>query len=111
MRWMGPWKKVHGNVRYLPRISRSRTRTSECRQSVLRLNANTQFSPWISLVNNLQYDTVSRVLGLQSRFRWILRPGNDIHLVYAQHWLEDIFTGRRTLDRTAATKLVYTHHF
>jgi len=79
--------------------------------SILRFNANTQFSPWISLVNNLQYDTVSRVLGLQSRFRWILRPGNDIHLVYAQNWLEDIFTGRRTLDRTAATKVVYTHHF
>jgi hypothetical protein len=79
--------------------------------SVLRLNANTQFSPWISLVNNVQYDTVSRVLGLQSRFRWILRPGNDIHFVYAQNWLEDIFTGRRTLDRTAATKLVYTHRF
>jgi hypothetical protein len=79
--------------------------------SVLRFNANTQFSPWISLVNNLQYDSVSRILGLQSRFRWILSPGNDLHFVYAQNWLDDAFTGRRTLDRTAATKLVYTHRF
>jgi hypothetical protein len=79
--------------------------------SVLRFNANTQFSPWISLVNNLQYDSVSRIMGLQSRFRWILSPGNDLHFVYAQNWLESPIAGRQTLDRTAATKLVYTHRF
>ena len=78
---------------------------------VLRFNANTQFSPWISLVNNVQYDSVSRILGWQSRFRWILRPGNDLHFVYAQNWLEDPVSGGHTLDRTAATKLVYTHRF
>jgi hypothetical protein len=79
--------------------------------SVLRLNVNTQLSPWISLVNNVQYDSVSRILGWQSRFRWILNPGNDLHFVYAQNWLEDTVSGRITLDRTAATKLVYTHRF
>ena len=49
-----------------------------------RFVANTQFSPWISLVNNIQYDSVSAVVGWQSRFRWILRPGNDVYFVYAQ---------------------------
>jgi hypothetical protein len=78
---------------------------------VLRLNANTQFSPWISLVNNVQFDSVTRVLGWQLRFRWILRPGNDIHFVYLQNWLDDPVRGRYTLDRSVATKLVYTHRF
>jgi hypothetical protein len=48
---------------------------------VYRFDANTQFSPWLSLSNNLQYDTVSRLLGWQLRFRWIRRPGNDVYLV------------------------------
>ena len=54
----------------------------------LRLTANTQVSPWISLVNNLQYDTVSRELGWQMRFRWIRRPGNDLYVVYTHNWNE-----------------------
>ena len=78
---------------------------------LLRLVANTQFSPWISVVNNLQYDSVSRILGWQSRFRWIVRPGNDIYFVYAQNWLENPTLGRLTLDRSAATKILYTHRF
>jgi hypothetical protein len=77
----------------------------------LRFDVNTQFSPWISLANNLQYDTVSRIMGWQMRFRWILRPGNDVYFVYAENWLDDPATGRVTLDRNAATKLVYTHRF
>lgn len=79
--------------------------------SVQRLTSNVQFSPWISVANNVQFDSVSRLLGWQSRFRWIVRPGNDIYFVYSHNWLEDS-TGRRlTLDRSAATKIVYTHRF
>ncbi len=77
---------------------------------VMRLNANTQFSPWISVANNVQYDTVSRVLGWQSRFRWIVRPGNDIYFVYSHNWLNSL-AGRSTLDRSAATKVMYTYRF
>ncbi len=76
-----------------------------------RLNVNTQFSPWISAVNNLQYDSVSRVLGWQTRFRWIVRPGNDVYIVYNHNWLEDPSGRRMTLDRSAATKVIYTHRF
>ncbi len=78
---------------------------------VHRLNANAQFGPRISVVNNVQYDSVSGVLGWQFRSRWILRPGNDIYFVYAQNWIDDVDGRRRTLDRTAATKIVYTHRF
>jgi hypothetical protein len=81
---------------------------------VFRLNANTQFSPWLSLTNNLQYDTVSRLLGWQMRFRWIRRPGNDLYVVYAHNWQEVLRAGERhfaTFDRRLATKLVYTFRF
>jgi len=74
--------------------------------------AETQFSPWLSLVNNVQYDTQSAVLGWQSRFRWILKPGNDFYVVYTHNWLDDPVLARfSTLDRRAASKAIYTHRF
>jgi hypothetical protein len=72
----------------------------------------TQFSSWIALVNNVQYDTQSAVVGWQSRFRWILRPGTDFYVVYLHNWLDDPVRGRfATLDRRAASKVMYTHRF
>lgn len=78
---------------------------------LFRLNGNTQFNPWVSVANSLQYDSVSRILGWQFRFRWIPRPGNDIYFVYNHNWLSDLAGHRSTLDRNAATKVVYTHRF
>jgi hypothetical protein len=77
---------------------------------ILRAIINTQFSPFTSISNNLQYDSVSRVFGWQFRFRWILKPGNDIYFVWMNNWLD---SGDRltTLDRSAATKIVYTYRF
>ena len=77
---------------------------------ILRAIVNTQFSPFVSISNNVQYDSVSRVLGWQFRFRWILKPGNDIYVVWLNNWLD---SGDRltTLDRSAATKIVYTYRF
>ena len=79
--------------------------------SVLRLTADNQFGPWVSIANNLQYDSVTRILGWQSRFRWIVRPGNNIYFVYIHNWIDDLTRGRFTLDRSAATKVIYTHSF
>lgn len=78
-----------------------------------RAVADTQFSPFIYLVNNVQYDSVSRVLGWQSRFRWILKPGNDIFVVYTHNWMDPLDPSARflTLDRRAAAKAVYTKRF
>ena len=71
-----------------------------------------QFSPWIALVNNVQYDSVSGVLGWQSRFRWILKPGRDVYVVYTQNWQDDPVRDRfMTLDRRAAAKALYTFRF
>lgn len=78
-----------------------------------RMVADTQFSPFMYLVNNIQFDSVSRVLGWQSRFRWILTPGNDLFVVYTQNWLDPLDPSSRflTLDRRGATKAVYTKRF
>ena len=44
------------------------------------------FSPDVSWANLVQYDNASRLLGFQSRFRWILEPGNDLFLVFNRGW-------------------------
>ena len=49
-----------------------------------RLDYN--FSPDVTSSNLVQYDSVSRILGVQSRFRWILRPGNDLFFVFSRGW-------------------------
>ena len=77
---------------------------------ILRAVINTQFNPFISVSNNVQFDSVSRILGWQSRFRWILKPGNDIYVVFMNNWL-DSGTQLTTLDRTVASKVIYTHRF
>jgi hypothetical protein len=60
--------------------------------NVFRVVADSQFSPFMAVVNNIQYDTVSRVLGWQARYRWIMRPGNDLYLVYTHNWRDDVVT-------------------
>jgi hypothetical protein len=55
---------------------------------------------------------MSRVLGWQSRYRWILKPGNDLYVVYTHNWVEDPVRDRfGTLDRRAASKVLYTQRF
>jgi hypothetical protein len=75
---------------------------------LIRSTINTQFNPFISLSQNIQYDSVSRILGWQSRFRWIAKPGNDIYFVWMTNWL-DVGDQLTTLDRNAAIKLLYTY--
>ncbi len=49
---------------------------------IYRINADIYFSPDISLSNYVQYDNVTDQWGWQSRFRWIIKPGNEIFLVW-----------------------------
>ena len=84
--------------------------------SLYRFFGNTQFTPWVSLANNFQYDTVSRLLGWQLRFRWIRRPGSDLHMVYMHNWREDREDRVRrssfsTVDSRLAAKVVHTIRF
>jgi hypothetical protein len=79
---------------------------------VFRFTPEVAVGQWVSLVNTFQYDSVSRVLGWQSRFRWIVTPGDDLYVVYTHNWLDDVVLDRfTTLNRSATTKLLYTRRF
>jgi hypothetical protein len=80
--------------------------------NVYRLIGEAQFSPFVTLVNNFQYDTQSAVLGWQSRFRWTVTPGSDLYVVYTHNWLDDPLLSRfTTLDKRVASKIFYTYRF
>jgi hypothetical protein len=70
-------------------------------------------SPFLSFSNLVQYDNRSRNLGLQSRVRWTVQPGNDLFFVFGQGWLQDPerdYDFRRE-DTKLATKFQYTFRF
>jgi hypothetical protein len=60
---------------------------------VVTVRANYNFSPNVSWANLVQYDNESRVMGVQSRFRWILKPGSDFFLVLNRGWYRREFDG------------------
>jgi hypothetical protein len=76
-----------------------------------RLDARTQFSPWISLSNNVQYDSESGEVGWQLRFRWIQKPGNDTFFIWTQNWREEFGSRFASLDRRGVAKIVRTIRF
>jgi hypothetical protein len=91
---------------YWVRLAQGRFETS-----LVLLRFNYFFSPRLALTNFVQYDTDSRNIGLQSRLRWILRPGQEVYLVLNHEWQEDPldrFEARRTDVRA---KLNYTFRF
>lgn len=81
--------------------------------NLYRVNLGFDFTPDISISSNIQYEDVSKVLGTNTRFRWILTPGTDIFFVYNHNWLNSTDLDRRftTLQQVAALKAVYTHRF
>jgi hypothetical protein len=77
-----------------------------------RFAGETQFSPFIAVSNNLQYDSQSRMLGWQSRVRWIMTPGSDLYVVYTHNWRDDPVLDRfSTFDNRLASKVLYTYRF
>jgi hypothetical protein len=79
------------------------------RVRVATLKADYNFSPNVSWANLLQYDSESRVLGVQSRFRWIITPGSDLFLVINRGWYRSEWDNRyeRRYDK-GSVKLQYT---
>ena len=76
------------------------------------VRADYNFTPNVSWANLAQYDNESRIAGLQSRFRWILKPGNDLFLVLNRGWYRTLDDPRfePSFDRGSA-KLQYTFRF
>jgi hypothetical protein len=65
------------------------------------------FSPDLTWSNFVQYDNESDSIGLNSRFQWILEPGNDLTFVFDDLWERPDGTFVST-ERSAAFKLQYT---
>jgi hypothetical protein len=78
-----------------------------------RFEAAWDINPWASISGNIQYDTQSEIVGLFARARWILRPGNDLFLVYTNNWLnqgESVFDRNfQMLSRGGSVKVNYTY--
>lgn len=55
-------------------------------ENVYQLKLDFYFSPDLGFMNYIQYDSVSRLLGWSARFRWEVKPGNFIYLIYNSSW-------------------------
>lgn len=75
--------------------------------NIFQVNANILFSPNITLYNYFQYDNASNSLGWQSRFRWIIKPGNEIMVVWTSNFLQSEFSTFIMDESTARIKLKY----
>jgi hypothetical protein len=74
---------------------------------------NYSTSPFLSFSNIIQYDNRTRNMGLQSRIRWTVQPGNDLFFVFGQGWIQDPARDYdfRRQDTKLATKFQYTFRF
>jgi hypothetical protein len=69
------------------------------------------FSPLTTLSSFVQYDTESQNIGLQSRLRWIVRPGNEVFFVVNHGWQRDIFNRFEAIAMDVRAKVNYTFRF
>ena len=77
---------------------------------IFTIRADYNFTANVSWATLTQYDNESRIAGVQSRFRWILQPGNDLFFAVTQGWIqEDNDTLRfRAQDGKISAKFQYT---
>lgn len=55
-------------------------------QRLWQFNTTYAFNTYISLTSFVQYDTMSNNIGNNTRFRWTLKPGNDLFFVWNRGW-------------------------
>jgi hypothetical protein len=80
---------------------------------ILSSQINYSVSPFLVFSNFIQFDNRSSNLGLQSRVRWTIEPGNDLFFIFGQGWVQEMTRGFdfRQQDTRLATKLQYTFRF
>ena len=78
--------------------------------NLIRILGDFDFSPFISFSSNVQYDDISKEIGMNNRFKYTLTPGSDIYFVYNHNWIGD--KGKyKTTSMLGATKITYTQRF
>lgn len=77
---------------------------------IFRFRGNIDLTPNIAITNILQYDNLSELLGLFSRFRWTITPGSDLYLVYTTNWVQQ--DSRFTpIETEGAMKISFNRRF
>ena len=77
---------------------------------MIRARLNLYLTPDISWSNFIQFDNVTDVLGINSRFRWIVDPGNELFVVLNQTYDRD-GSSLRVTSSELTTKLGWTFRF
>jgi len=68
-------------------------------------------TPDISISSFIQYDSDSRDVGMNNRFRWTIHPGKDLFVVWNRNWTHPIGSDQYSLSPAAdqvLVKLVWT---
>ncbi|EOZ98341.1 hypothetical protein A33Q_0995 [Indibacter alkaliphilus LW1] len=77
---------------------------------IFRLVSGYDFSPWVSINFNIQYDNITNFVGTNTRFAWVIDPGNTFFIVYNHNWQRYLERFVSIEDRTNV-KLAYTFRF
>ncbi len=86
--------KGYATLSFDTNLVRGRLPQGNFSENVYQLKADIFLSPDFGLMNYIQYDDISRLLGWSSRLRWQVSPGNEIYLVFNKNW-------RRSWDPTS----------
>ena len=78
---------------------------------IIRARANVYFSPDLGWTNFIQYDSVSESVGVNSRVRWIIEPGNELFVVLSNEIEREADDSFRFARTELTTKLGWTFRF
>jgi hypothetical protein len=79
--------------------------------TILMCRLDYSFTPFLSLANFVQYDNESDNIGLQSRLRWILKPGNEFIFVLNNGWQQNALDRFENAQTRFRVKFDYTFRF
>jgi hypothetical protein len=106
--FMRPFPGLNMTATYM--LSRVKLAEGEFDTHLFRLITGYDFTPWISVNFNIQYDNVTQFIGSNTRFSWVIDPGNTFFVVYNNNWQR---YDERFLSMESRTniKLAYTFRF
>jgi hypothetical protein len=78
--------KGYATLAFDANLVRGRLPEGNFSENVYQLKLDVFLSPDLGLMNYVQYDDISRLLGWNARLRWQISPGNEIYLVYNKNW-------------------------
>ncbi len=115
----GSRSHYHGNLSWQPSAHFScaagcarndvRLPSGDFTASLTYVSVDLTFSPALSWNTKVQHDNLSRSASINSRIKWIIRPGRDLYVVYNQ--LCDTGGAWRSTGAEAGLKLSWTFRF